>query len=244
MSRMVDQFIKIEPNGDYELISALRTVVRGGKLSVESVAGVPVDQIVELASRMKSAKVGIIFYGLGLTQSEGRHMNIDAAVGLVSDLTSSTKFVLLPMRGHYNVAGANTVMTWQTGYPYAVDFSRGYPRYNPGEYSSVDILARGEADAALIVASDPVATFPVAAAKHLSKIPVICLDHKVNMTTMSSRVAIPVATAGVEVEGTAYRMDGVPLRLRKVIAPPEGIPSDAEALQMIMERVSQMKGEL
>ena len=243
MSKMADLFLKIEPNSDYELLSALRMVVRGGKLQAESVAGVPAGQILELANKMKSAKVGIIFYGLGLTQSDGRHMNIDAAVGLVSDLTSSTKFLLLPMRGHYNVAGANTVTTWQTGYPYAVDFSRGYPRYNPGEYSSVDVLARGEADAAMIIASDPAATFPVAAAKQLAKIPVICLDHKVNMTTMLSRVAIPVATAGVEVGGTAYRMDGIPLRLKKVIEPLEGISSDAEVLQMIIERVSQLRGE-
>jgi len=241
MKRFADQFLKIEPNGDFELLSALRAAVRGVKVQAETVAGVPREQIEALAERMKGAKMGVIFFGLGLTQSDGRHMNIDAAVGLVADLNHHTKFVLTPMRGHYNVAGANTVTAWQTGYPYAVDFSRGYPRYNPGEYTAVDLLARGEADAALIVASDPAAHFPADAARHLARIPVITLDQKVNMTTMLSKVVIPVATAGVEAEGTAYRMDGVPIRLRKVVEPSDGVLPDAEVLQMIIDQVRALK---
>lgn len=241
MKRLADLFLKIDPNGDFELISALRAIVRGGEIHAETVSGVPKEQIEELGKKMKGAKMGVIFFGLGLTQSDGRHMNIDAAVGLVSDLNHHTKFVLTPMRGHYNVAGANTVTAWQTGYPFAVDFSRGYPRYNPGEFTSVDLLARGEADAALIIASDPVAHFPLNAAKHLTKIPVITLDQKVNMTTMLSKVVIPVATAGVEAEGTAYRMDGIPIRLRKVVEPNHGVLPDSEVLTMIIERVKALK---
>ena len=52
----------------------------------------------------------------------------------------------MPMRGHYNVSGANKTSTWVTGYPFAVDFARGYPRFSPGEYTAVDMLANGEAD--------------------------------------------------------------------------------------------------
>ncbi|MFQ6053530.1 MAG: formylmethanofuran dehydrogenase subunit B, partial [Candidatus Bathyarchaeia archaeon] len=243
MGRAADLFLKITPGGDFELLSALRAAVRGGEIQAEAVSGVPRDQIVELADRMKGARMGVIFFGLGLTQSDGRHMNIEAAVGLVAELNHHTKFVLTPLRGHFNVAGANTVTAWQTGYPYAVDFSRGYPRYNPGEYTAVDLLARGEADAAVVIASDPAATFPADAARHLARIPVVTLDQKVNMTTMLSEVVIPVAPAGMEAEGTAYRMDGVPIRLRKVVEPREGVLPDAEVLQMIIDRVKALKGE-
>ncbi|UCH57042.1 MAG: formylmethanofuran dehydrogenase subunit B [Candidatus Bathyarchaeota archaeon] len=239
-SRVADEFVKVTPNGDFELLLALRAVVRGAEIS-EDVSGVSRKEIKGLAKRMKGAKMGIVFFGLGLTQSDGKHMNIDAAIGLVAELNHHTKFLITPMRGHYNVAGANTVTTWQTGYPYAVDFARGYPRYNPGEYTSVDLLARGEADAAIIVASDPAATFPAESAKHLARIPIITLDQKETPTTMLSKVVIPVATAGVEAEGTAYRMDGVPLRLSKVVEPHEGVRSDAEVLEMIIERVRALK---
>ena len=190
---------------------------------------------------MMKARFGVVFFGLGLTQSDGRHMNIDAAVGLVSELNRKTKFVLTPMRGHYNVAGANTVTTWQTGYPYAVDFSTGYPRYNPGEFTAIDVLSRGEADAALIIASDPGATFPKDAAKHLAQIPVITLDQKTTPTTMLSEIVIPVATAGIEAEGTAYRMDGVPLKLSKIIDPRDGVCSDREVLDMIIAGLKEAK---
>jgi formylmethanofuran dehydrogenase subunit B len=240
-SRLADELIKIEANSDLELLLTLRATVRGVKITADNVSGVPMSQIETLAKRMKEAKMGIVFFGLGLTQSDGRHMNIDAAVGLVAELNHHTKFLLTPMRGHYNVAGANTVTTWQTGYPYAVDFSRGYPRYNPGEYTSVDLLAKGEPDAAIIIASDPVAHFPSKAAKHLTRIPVVTLDHKVTPTTMLSKVVIPVATVGVEAEGTAYRMDGVPLRLKKVIEPQEGVLSDADVLTRIVEKVKSLK---
>ena len=34
-------------------------------------------------------------------------------------------------------------MRWTTGYPFGVNLSRGYPRFNPGEFSTVDLLVRG-----------------------------------------------------------------------------------------------------
>jgi formylmethanofuran dehydrogenase subunit B len=61
---------------------------------------------------------------------------------------------------------------------------------------------------------------------------------------MLSRVAIPVATAGVEAEGTAYRMDGVALRMSKVVEPEEGLLSDEAVLEAIIERVRALKGEV
>jgi formylmethanofuran dehydrogenase subunit B len=129
------------------------------------------------------------------------------------------------------------VTTWQTGYPFAVDFSRGYPRYNPGEYTAVDLLARGEIDAALIMGSDPASTFPLVATRHLSKIPVVTLERKETPTSMLSKVVIPVATSGIETDGTAYRMDYVPLKLRKVVDPPKGVFSDAVVLGDIIGRI-------
>jgi formylmethanofuran dehydrogenase subunit B len=240
-SKMADQFIRINPNSDFDILQALRALVRGQKLSAGEVGGVRIDILEELADRMKKAKVGCVFYGLGLNQSESRHMNVDALYSLVSDLNHHTKFVTEPMRGCFNVTGANMVTTWQTGYPFAVDFSRGYPRYNPGEYTAVDLLARKEVDAALIMGSDPASTFPLAASRYISKIPVVTLERKETPTSMLSKVVIPVATSGIETGGTAYRMDQVPLKLRKVVDPPRGVFSDAVVLGHIIERIKALE---
>ncbi len=147
------------------------------------------------------------------------------------------------MRGHYNVTGANVVFTWNTGYGYSIDFSKGYPRYNPGEFSSVDVLLRDEIDASLIVASDPASNFPAAAVKNLFKHPLIVLEPHETPTSMFADVILPPAFAGIEVEGTAYRMDKIPIRLRKVKDAPEGCLSDKEILELIIEKVKEKKGE-
>jgi formylmethanofuran dehydrogenase subunit B len=44
-------------------------------------------------------------------------------------------------------------MTWQTGYPAAIDFARGYPRYRPHDGTAEARLTRGDVDAVLVVGS-------------------------------------------------------------------------------------------
>jgi formylmethanofuran dehydrogenase subunit B len=234
-SRMADRFIKIDPGTDFEVLLALRALARGIKLDVSEVGGLSTTDLEEMANTMKSAKYGVLFFGLGLTQSRGRHRNIDAAIRLIQDLNTYTKWTMMPMRGHYNVSGANKTSTWVTGYPYAVDFARGYPRFQPGEYTAVDMLAHHEADALLNIAADPVAHFPRDAVERLMRIPVINIDPKINMTSKIATVNIPAAIAGIECDGAATRMDGLPLYLQKVIEPPKGVLPDREILRMIYE---------
>jgi formylmethanofuran dehydrogenase subunit B len=234
---VADYFLQVEPGKDFELLQALRLLIKYDELEVEEVAGVPVKLLEDFADILIGCDFGIIFFGLGLTMSSGKNRNIDAALSLVRDLNQRTKFLIMPMRGHFNVTGANTVSTWQTGYPYAVDFSQGYPYYNPGETSVIDILRRGESDASLIVASDPVAHFPKTAIQHLVKNPLIVIDPLETPTSLMADVFIPSAFVGIEVEGTAYRMDHVPLPLKKVVDPPKGILSDEEILDKIIQRV-------
>ncbi len=241
-SKAGDEFIKLEPGGDYELLTALRMAIRDEEFEVEKIAGVPVSKIEELADLMVNAHFGAFFFGLGLTMSRGKCENVTAALSLVDELNTRTKFVLMPMRGHHNVTGANKVFTWQTGYPFAVDFSHGYPRYNPGETSAVDAMVRGDVDAALVVASDPVANFPKPAVVNLSRIPIVVIDPSLTATALLADVVIPVAFLGVECHGTIYRMDGVPLYAKKVAEPPPNCLPDTVILRRILKRVKELKG--
>jgi len=238
---IADCFLQVEPNKDYEIFQALRSLLREDELQVDSVGGVPVEVLEDLVDVLASCEFGVLFFGVGLTMSEGKLRNIEAGISLVRDLNQYTKFTIMPMRGHYNVTGANIVSTWQTGYPYAVDMSRGYPRYNPGETSVVDILSRGESDASLIVASDPVAHFPKQAVKNLVERPLIVIDPEMNATSLMADVVLPCAIAGVESEGTAYRMDRVPLPLKKVVKPPKSFLSDDQILRKILREVRRIK---
>ncbi|MEM0002200.1 MAG: formylmethanofuran dehydrogenase subunit B [Desulfurococcaceae archaeon] len=241
-ANLADLFIQVEPGRDYELITALRMAIKDLDIEAPSVAGVPKEKVLELAEMMKTAKYGVIFFGLGLTMTGAKYKNIVAAIKLVQELNEWTKFGLLPMRGHYNVAGSNQVSLWATGYPYAVDYARGFPRMIIGVTSATDLLANGDVDAALIIASDPVAHLPRKAAEHLSRIPVIVIDAKWSLTTAFADVIIPGAYVGIECEGSAYRMDEVPIRLKKLVDPPPGILCDSEVLRRLVEKVKLKKG--
>jgi len=236
-----DYFLQVKPNKDFELLQAFRVLVKDGELDVDEVAGVPVELMEEVVDVMINCRVGVLYFGVGLTMSKGKIRNIEAAINLTKELNARTKFHILPMRGHYNVTGANVVFAWTTGFPYAVDFSHGYPYYNPGETSVVDILCRGETDASLVIASDPVANFPKKAVKEMVSNPLIAIDPAPTPTTLMADVVIPAAYAGIEAPGTAYRMDHVPISLRKVVEPPPGCIPDEVIVKRILNEVRRLR---
>lgn len=240
-AKLADLYIQVKPNSDYELLSALRAAVKGEEIEQEEIAGVPLEKIEEMAELMIGCEFGVLFYGVGLTMSLGKSRNIDAALSLVRDLNSRTKFTILPMRGHFNVTGANEVTTWLSGYPFGVDYSHGYPYYNPGDTTAIDIIRRGECDAVLVVASDPAAHFPAALTRKLSGIPIITIDPHRSATVEISEVAIPTAILGVEASGTIYRMDGVPLEVKRLIKPPS-LKTDVEILASLLDRIKTLRG--
>ena len=237
---VADIFIQIKPGKDFEVLWVLRALVKDKKISdnIEKETGVSREVLDDLVHRMKNAQYGVIFLGMGLTMTRGRHFNSGAVYSLTSDLNEFTHFVAKPVRGHGNVTGADNVVSWQTGYPFGVNFNRGFPRFNPGEYTTTDVLSRGEADAAMIIASDPASNFPKKAIEHMKKIPIISLDAKETHTTKISKVRFAVATYGINTGGTVYRMDDVPISLRPAFDSP--LPSDQEVLEGIRKRVKEL----
>jgi formylmethanofuran dehydrogenase subunit B len=93
----------------------------------------------------------------------------------------------------------------------------------------------------LVIASDPGANFPKKAVENMIKHPLIVIDPHMNATSMLADIVFPSAFVGIEVEGTAYRMDHVPLPLKKVVEPPKGVLSDEEILTRILEEVKVIK---
>jgi len=237
-TRMADAFIQIKPHSDYEIFSVLTALVKGHDLDVAEVGGVPMEEWRRLVALMKDADYGILHWGMGLTMTRGRHFNSGAVLALATDLNEFTHFVAKPVRGHGNVTGADNVVSWSTGFPFGINFGRGYPRFNPGEFTTVDLLSRGEADAALIIASDPAANFPKPAVEHLKRIPVIVLDPKASVTGQIAKVAFTTATYGINTGGTVYRMDDVAIALRPAFESP--YPSDEEVLTAIKNRVREL----
>jgi len=240
-AKLADRYVEIEQGSDLLLITALRSAVNGHEDVIpQTVAGVSKEEVLELAETLKNAQFSCVFFGMGVTQSRSKYKNGDGVSSLISDLNQHSKAVMIGMRGHYNVTGFGQVATWETGFPMAIDFARGFPYYNPGETGANDVLVREEADAAIISAADAGAHFPQKAVRHLAKIPVIQIDPYANPTTELADVVIPAAVVGVEAEGTAYRMDAIPLRMKKLID--TEFKTDEQIAKDLIAKVRELKG--
>lgn len=229
-----DLTVLVEPESDFDVIWALRAMVRGqtpepGRWSSASF------ELQQLARWVTECKSGIVFFGFGLARTGIGHRNVEALLQLVTDLNERTCFYARRMRVPGDVTGADSVLCWQTGYPFSVHLGRGYPRYNPGEFSADDMLARREVDACLFVGSEGTAFFSPEARAWLEKIPTIALDYPTAASTLAASVRFTTAIHGIHLPGTAYRMDEVPIPLRRVL--PAKYPSDADILSAILDRV-------
>ncbi len=112
--------------------------------------------------------------GFGLARRPGAHLAIEGLMQLVTELNARTRFYVRRLRGSGDVTGADNVLAWQTGYPFSVNLSRGYPRYNPGEFSANDLLERGEPDVCLFVGSFGAARFTPEARTSIEPCPRSC----------------------------------------------------------------------
>ena len=236
-AKTADIFLQIEPGTDYEILTSLRAVLKGHESTLSENNHLPVKDLTMLTDMMKSCRYGVIFFGMGLSQTSGRRHNISELFTLVSELNQYTRFSVMPMRGHGNVAGIDQVLTWQSGYPAAVSFARGFPQFSPGEFTSVDLLASKETDAALIIASDPGAHFPESTSKYLSEIPTVLMTPEANCSKDKAEIFLPTSCYGIDTPGTAYRMDNVPIPLKAVL--PRKRPSDEEVLIKLIEEIKE-----
>ncbi|MBW3596313.1 MAG: formylmethanofuran dehydrogenase subunit B [Planctomycetes bacterium] len=233
-TEQVDWFLQIPPGGDFDALWTLRAMVAG--VDVPDSPGI--EDLRKLADRMTSCRSGIVYFGLGLTRHGTPHANVEALLRLVTDLNRHTRFYARRMRMPGDVAGADSVLCWTTGFPFSVNLARGYPRYNPGEYSANEVLERGETDACLLVGSEGVEQLSPAAQEQLRRIPTIVLDYPTETCPFPPTVAFTTAVYGVHLPGTAYRMDETPIPLRTIL--PSDYPSDAEVLDAIVDRLRPM----
>jgi formylmethanofuran dehydrogenase subunit B len=230
-----DLYLPVEPDRHFEALAALRALIRGVPIATHEGLGAPAGALVDLARRMRASRCGVVFFGVGLARGESGHCNVQGLLQLVTDLNGPGRWYAMRMRVQGNVVGADSVLLWQTGFPFAVNLARGRPRYNPGEFSVQGLLEREEADACLLVGSETLGWLSPVAVRRLRQIPVVVIDPPDVDCLVAGTVRIRTATPGVHLGGTVYRMDGVPVPLRPVLPP--RYPSDQAVLSDLIERV-------
>jgi formylmethanofuran dehydrogenase subunit B len=232
---LADVFLQVPSGKDFELIQSLRCVLCGHPLPEVSSGHMSKEEIESLAQRLQSCRYGVVFFGLGIAQQPLGHLTVDVLLRLVAELNDHTRFTARRLRIPGDVSGADSVLCWQTGYPFAVNLNRDYPRYNPGEYSAVDLLLRQEVDAAVIIGSESLDDFPAQAIEALERLPTIVLDYPHAECRFAPTVEFTTAVYGLHAKGTTYRMDEVPIPQRRYL--PSPYPTDEAVLEQLRRRI-------
>jgi formylmethanofuran dehydrogenase subunit B len=181
-----------------------------------------------LASILKKAEFGAIFVGIGLTYSIKNDFEI---VTKLADMLP--KFNIMPMVGHYNMRGFNEALLKETGFVNRVKFDGKGVQDN--KYAIIEALQNKGIDALVVIGSDPALSLPRSVISHLPSIPVICIDPCQTFTSRIATVTIPSAATGVESAGSAVRMDGKVIGIKKIIE--NNYMSDEDIMKGLMEAV-------
>jgi formylmethanofuran dehydrogenase subunit B len=140
------------------------------------------------------------------------------------------------LRGGGNRSGAEAVMTSQTGYPASVDFARGHPRYRPYDGDAATRLARGDVDALLVVGA--AAAIPPPLLPAMAQVPRVLVGPNASESVLASGdgpvLIIDTGIAGIHEDGTAMRMDDVPLPLRPSLGGPPGAADTIRTLAALV----------
>ncbi|MGE0593544.1 MAG: hypothetical protein AB7G23_06340 [Vicinamibacterales bacterium] len=153
-------------------------------------------------------------------------------LALTRSLHDTRRAALVTLRAGGNVNGADACLTWQTGYPAAVDLARGTPRYRPCDGRAVDRLRSGRVDVALVAGG--AAQVPADVAARLSPTTRIFIGPGVSASPLAAgaHVVVDTGVPGVHEAGTALRLDDVPLPLRAVLPGPPSTAATARALRL------------
>lgn len=211
--READVRVMITAADEVDALGVMRATVGGRAIDAADRFG----PAIELARRMRQAKyVAIVVDGEPGAAPVDPDRS-EALITLAQALNGTTRCALSTLRAGGNRSGADAVLTWQTGFPYAVDFAGGTPSYRPAAGAHV-LLAGGEVDAALVVGAPGTLPGPVAAG--LAGVPVAVVGPRASAAALRPMVAIDTGVAGIHEGGTAFRMDDVPLPLRASLGGP------------------------
>ena len=140
-----------------------------------------------------------------------------ALMSFTQALNGPTRCALISLRGGGNRSGADACLTAHTGYPTAVDFSAGFPRYRPYE-STEGRLSRGAVDVALIVGS--AGLVPQRIIDRLAGVTTVVVGPRATESALAATVAVDTGVVGIHESGTALRMDDVALPMFAAITGP------------------------
>lgn len=224
--RDADRRVSVDAATELDLAAAVRAKAAGHTLGAGA-SGLA-EHAAALAQAFAAARYAAVVYDGEPDAGATAPGRAEALTLLTQSLNAAGRCSLVTLRAGGNRGGADAVLTWQTGFPMTVDFSRGTPRYRPDEGAAA-WLENGAVDVMLCVGdAREMAALPAGAARR-----VLIGPHA--STIGPAAVAIDTGVAGIHSGGVAYRMDDVPLPLRASLT---GALDAADVVSALLQRVS------
>jgi len=193
-----------------EVIGALAAEIKGTPVTHDTVAGIPIADIRALAERCQSSAYPVFVWAPPSLAFPNADLVVSTVSDLVKDLNVKGRAAGLALGGNEGSISAAAVASWQSGYPLRVSFASGKPDYDFLRYSIPRMLANGEGDVLVWLASFTPDLGPPA-----TKIPTVVLGTPGLKLPNPPAVFIPVGTPGADHAGRIIRVDNVvslPLR--------------------------------
>ena len=203
----VDLTLTLDPSEEITALSLMRASVQGYAREQTSPG---LTQAIAIAGRLAKARYAVLVHDAEPGDEPRNPLRAEALIALTQALNGPTRAALISLRAGGNRVGAETVLTWQTGYPFSVDYSRGHPHYDPAG-RGLERLGSDSFRAALIVGSP---ALDESLSGTLARMSTVAIGPRASQTPFTPRVTIDTGVAGIHEAGTAYRLDEVPLQLR------------------------------
>ncbi len=210
------------------VVSVLAALIKGNKIVTDSVGGIAVAELQQVAERLKAAQYGVVTWAAGALNFGQAELTVQKLCDMVKDVNDlGSRCSGFPLGGKEGDQTANQVCGWTTGYPARLRFTRGFPEYDPFLNDAEALLENGEADALLWVQA-----FNSGALPPKAQLPTVVIGRSGMTFDDEPAVYIPVGTPGIDHAGHAYRLDNVvAIRLKKLRD--SGLPSTADVLNAI-----------
>lgn len=226
-----DVRVAVEPVDELATVTALEAITRSPDAASRYTSLPNRAWVVarELAVALLSARyIGLVYDAEPDDRAERSTTRFEALGTLAQALNDRTRCAALVLRAGGNRSGAESVLVAQTGYPCAIDFARGYPRYDPYASTLGNLGAHGT-DTALVV-GDPTG-IPSDVSRTLAGLDTVVIGPRASTMTLGDRcIVIDTGVDGIHASGTALRTDDVPVPLRASLAGPR---STAETIRAV-----------
>ena len=176
----------------------------------------------QVAGMIRDAQYGVLVWSPAALPQDQADLIISSAQDLLRDLNARQRFAGLSLGGSNGGASWQSVATWQTGFPAAVDFNGGCP--------SGDGIHTADVDSLLWISG-----FTEAAPPALGVPTVILSPYRAGAN--DADVYIPTGVPGIDHTGTLFRTDGViSLPLKKLRE--TGAPSAAAVISRVLSHIT------